>query len=185
MATSRSEILCAHLNQDTNFDGERILAEECANILKASSKIAFHDVTVHSLDMGMPGGKEMADGEQQRFKATWHNSAEWSDLVSKWRKSPPVVGNLEVTEKSVVFLEVALVEVYLNHNDKIDPAIICWRVVDPITGKPLGDSVSIPFTGFNITEVTTTSDYRFFESDFRKCMNHYSRIALHNLGLCD
>ena len=185
MAANPSEILCEHLNQDTNFDGNRILAEECANILKTSSKVAFHDVTIHPLDVGMPGGKEMPASEQPQFKATWHNAGEWVDLISKWRKSPPVVDNPGVTGKRAVYLEVNLGEVYLNHGDQIGPAIIFWRLVDSETGKPLGDSRSSVYKKYDITAVTTTSDLRIFETDFRRCMNESARVALSDLGLCD
>ena len=179
--TSSSEALCARLNQDTNFKGERILAEECAKLLQSSPKVAFHDVTVHPLDAAMPGVKDMEASEQQRFKVNCPNIFKWTSNASDWKKGPPVVTSLPATSQHAVFLEVTFMMVVLNHNNKIDPAIINVRLIDSETGEMLGFSSSAET--YKITAVTGDSDLATFESDFRKCMNESARKMLGDLNL--
>jgi hypothetical protein len=180
-ATGSSQSLCVRLNQDTNFNGERILAEECAKLLRSSPKVAFCNVAVHPLDSAMPGIKGMESSEQQRFKVNCPNIFKWNGNFSDWRKGSSVASNLPSTDQRKVFLEVAFNIVVLNHRNKIEPASIYMRIIDAETGKVLGFSGS--FENFDITEVTESSNLQIFESDFRKCMNESARKVLRNLNL--
>ena len=179
--TSSSGALCARLNQDASFDGERILAEECAKLLQASPKVAFRAVTVQPTDAAMPGVKDMEASEQQRFKVNCPNVFKWSGNLSEWKKGPPVAGNVSATGQHTVFLEVTFRMVVLNHHDKIDPAILDVRLVDAETGEMLGFSSSAET--YKITAVTGDIDLGTFESDFRKCMNESARKMLGDLNL--
>jgi hypothetical protein len=179
-ATSSSETLCARLNQDTNFNGERILAEECAKLLKSSPKVAFHDVVVHPIDSAMPRIKDMESSEQQRFKVNCTYIFKWNENFSDWRKSPPVGSSLP-TSRRAVFLEVTFLQVILNHQNMLQPATIYVRLIDSETGEALGYGYSSQT--FDITEVTQNCDLQAFESDFRKCMNESARKVLHDLNL--
>lgn len=186
-ATSSSRgTLCDRLNRDTHFHGERILAEECASLLRSSSKIKCRDVTVHPLDLAVPGTKEMEPAEQQKFKSSRSisNTYVWRGKISEWLKGPSVAGNCLAPGKRPLYLEVTLSEVKLNQNKNITAEKgICIRLIDPETGKIIGSSKTGMIDSFDISEVTTSSDLRTFESDFRRGMNKFARQMLADLGL--
>lgn len=181
MAAGSSEALCARLNQDANFDGERILAEECASLLKASPKVAFHDVTVAAADAAMPGSKRMEPSELQRFKVNCPNIFKWNGNFSDWKESPPAIGKAAVPGQHDVCLEVAYNIVILNHHNRIQPASIYFRLLDLETGEMLGFRGC--FENFDINKVTESSDLKTFEADFRKCMNQCARKILVDFNL--
>ena len=181
IATGSSEALCVRLNQDTNFDGERILAEECASLLKASPKVAFHDVTVAAADATMSGIKSMEPSEQQRFKVNCPNIFKWNGVFSDWEKSPPIMGKVTTSGQHEVFLEVVFNIVVLNHHNRIQPASIYFRLLDSETGEMIGFRGC--FENFDINKVTATSDLKIFEADFRKCMKDCARKILGDFNL--
>ena len=180
MATGSSESLCARLNQYTNFNGERILAEESAKLLKTSPKSSFRDVTVRPFDGAMPDTRNMEPSEQRQFKVNCPNLSRWSDNFYAWKASPSVSNERIGNGRRVVFLEVTFFSLWLNHQDRIE-ALIFMRVTDPENGEMPG------FAGlsenYDISAVTTSSDLRSFEADFRKIMNEAASKLLRDLNL--
>ncbi|MEI7768150.1 MAG: hypothetical protein WCJ97_12020 [Phycisphaerae bacterium] len=175
-----SETLCARLNQHVNFNGERIMAEECVKLLRASSRVAFHEVVVHPQDARMPGVAAMESNEQKRFKVNCTNVFAWNDNFSAWKTSPPVISNPPSSRREV-FLEVSLFQVILYHRDQLAPMFICIRMVDPETGQYL--RMVYATQTYDITPVTEVSDLQIFDADFRKCIQETVRGALHDLDL--
>lgn len=180
---SAAERLGTRLNQDASFNGERMLAEECANLLKTSPKVSFREVTVAPQDGELPGVKNFAAGEQQRFKAydNSRNISQWDDIFSAWKKSPPVAGNITAAGQRAVYLEVTFKLVFLKNGKTIEPAYIYMRLVDAVTGEAL--ALSDFFVTYSMSKVTSSSDLRVFESDFRQCMVKAARYGLKDLNL--
>jgi len=181
MATGSSASLCARLNQDTTFNGERILAEECGKLLRTSTKCAFHEVTIHPQDAAMPLTKDMEPTEQKRFKVNCPNIHKWGMNYDAWKAGPPAAGTLPSRGQRPVCLEATIFAIFLNHGSELQGTSIWMRVIDPETGEVVG------FTGlidsFDITKVTETSDLRTFESDFRKVMHEVASKLLCDLNL--
>ena len=179
---SAADLLCARLNQDGNFNGERTLAEECANLLKNSPKVSFRDVTVAPQDEVLLETRKLPAGEQQRFKVySSGNISQWDDIFSNWKKSPPVAGSTTPANHRAVFLEVTFKIVWFNHGSTIEPAYIYMRMVDAETSETL--ALSYFFVTYSMNKVTSRSDLGIFEADFRKCMTKAARYGLKELNL--
>ena len=180
---SAAELLAARLNQDANFNGERMLAEECASLLKTSPKVSFREVTVAPQDGVMPGAKNLAAGEQQRFKAydNSRNISQWDDVFSAWKKSPPLAGKITDASQRAVYLEVTFKLVFMKNGKTIEPAYVYMRLVDAETGETM--AFSYFFVTYSMNKVTSSSDLGTFEADFRKCMSKAARYGLKDLNL--
>ncbi len=178
LTKNSSEVLCARLNQYTSFNGERILAEETAKLLRTSPKVAFHDIIIDPLDSAMPGIKNLGPKEQQRFMTGWPDS-ELTRITGRYYFSRPITPTTP-TNQYVVSLEVTLAWLCLNHNDSLEGDIVI-RMIDLETGKIIrrGSCHRI----FKITEVTGNSDLQIFESDFRQCMNKSAKYLLSTWNL--
>jgi len=179
-ATKINEVRCARLNQNTELNAERILAEECVRLLKASPKTAFQSTTVHPNDAVMSWTQDLEPAEHQHFKVNCPNIVKWVGLFEDWQKRPVAAGSNPVPGQRVVYLETTMVCSIMNDGNSLMTQV-GLRMIDAGTGETL--RIATSSHGGPITQVTESSDLKVFASELRNFMSICAEAALRDMGL--
>jgi hypothetical protein len=181
--TFRAE-LAQRLNQHTtNLQPDRILAEECAKLLRTCDRVAFRDVTVSPETLELEETKALLQDEPRPFVSdpTYGMQVFW--LHRKWLKSPPRghYGLAPDAAQQTLVMETVLSTSTLNLGKKLE-LMALFRLADPSSGQILGSTRFVIGTS-EITPIKDTIDVEELERGFRVASQKASAEALKYLKL--
>ena len=187
----RRDTVAGQANSDVKlFDPERIMAEECYDLLKSSSLTKNQTIIIHKTSEAMEGSESLINATKRPITSIPNDDLAWRKIYRQWLSSSIRQYNFQADQPIGPFVVIEIVSTLaiLKNNDEL-ALNMAMRLVDPVSGKVLastgtyvGEAYGL-VSDYSIRPLNKPEDIPFFVEDFRKCIRQNIKNCLTALKL--
>ena len=167
--------------QASGFCPEKVLGEECVDLLKRSSWASGKAVTLYKGLETMHGAGPLVERETRVFKSTLlKDSDAWKNAYTKWITGGPVHCFKTNEVGPVEFVSLELTGTSVIKGVALTSGLFL-RLMDSVSGKSLASGYADE--EFKVHPLEKPEDLDAFIADYRRCARHISETLLKKLNL--
>ena len=173
------------------FAPERIIAEECLDLMKSSKKMAFPDLAIIPQAFLVPGTAKYLDSsrnpimdDSNPFIPVTVDDYSWKNATLDWLNSPPDAKVLELSEwkEEAYTLEVTNFRTWVSVEERYIQVMLFMRLMDHKEGKIVKKAAYIKGTE-SLPRRLAWTDPKIFIPIYRECVREAAEKGLKKLKM--